>query len=1012
MIGQVVSHYRILNKLGEGAMGVVYAAEDMHLGRQVAIKFLSASNSDTHHFKARFLREARAVSQLSHPNIATIYDYGETDDGSPFIVMELVKGRPLSELLYESDLTLESAVEIIEDVADALGEAHEQGIVHRDIKPSNVFISERGVVKVLDFGLAKQLNEERGQADPDARTLLATHTRSDIIVGTPLYLSPEQARGAVVDGRSDLFALGALLYECIAGTPAFSGASVIEIGAQILHVNPPPPSTFNPRVPKELDRITLKALAKKPEARYQSAAEMIEDLRVVRAKVAGDAQPIRRIKDDLHRTSQPSGSRLTGRSSALMQLSENLRRPRVSLGVVLISVLVGGLLLWGLISLWRPGPYKTSPEAQTWYDKGLEALRSGAYFQASKALSKAVEVDDRFALAHARLAEAWIEMGYADNAKNEMLKVSDLVTDRSGLPKTEALALEAINSLVTSDYTHAIKAEAEIARLLPNEAYALVDLGRAYEKNEEPLKAVENYVQATSLDPQNALAYLRVGVLYGRQGNLRGAVAAFQKAEEIYKPSVNAEGQTSVLFERSHLYINTGRLEEARADLSQALELASASRNDYQKIDTLLELSRLSYTEGATAKAQEYANEAINFAQQHGLNEPIARGLKNLGYTFFLGGKYDEAEKAYQRGLEVAKRGKLWFRQAEILQNLGSLYDKQLKTNEALAYVTQALTFFEQGGYRSNIHTCRILLGRANRRKGDYEAALKTFQQTLELARESGYQPQIAFSLGEIGTVLTEQERYPEAAARYDESYAIHQSLNDRRNMAYSLMNRGNVLWRLGRYDEARASLGKAEETAKQPDSNLKSVLAEVPLRYAEIALSERRFSEAITKARQALELAGSQHEGVAVQATYTLGLAQALSGSAREGRAKCEQAVEMAKRTGDAALISRATLALAEASLEDSDAQGATVNAFTAGESFHRAGQLESEWRAWLVRARAANLRGDKRGSAEALAHARDIFSQLRQNWGGELFGTYLTRPDIQFSHKQLGEAVQVAEK
>src|SRR5215212_6734641 len=119
MIGQIVSHYRILDKLGEGAMGVVYAAEDMHLGRQVAIKFLSASNSDTHHFKARFLREARAVSQLSHPNIATIYDYGETDDGSPFIVMELVKGRPLSDLLYESDLTLESAVEIIEDVADA-----------------------------------------------------------------------------------------------------------------------------------------------------------------------------------------------------------------------------------------------------------------------------------------------------------------------------------------------------------------------------------------------------------------------------------------------------------------------------------------------------------------------------------------------------------------------------------------------------------------------------------------------------------------------------------------------------------------------------------------------------------------------------------------------------------------------------------------------------------------------------------------------------------------------------
>src|SRR5687767_320019 len=151
MIGQTVSHYRILDKLGEGGMGVVYVAEDTHLGRQVAIKFLLSSTSDTHHFKARFLREARAVSQVSHPHIAMIYDYGETEEGFPFIVMERVQGKPLNELLYAGELTLPRAIEIIEQVADALGEAHAQGIVHRDIKPSNVFINERGQVKVLDF---------------------------------------------------------------------------------------------------------------------------------------------------------------------------------------------------------------------------------------------------------------------------------------------------------------------------------------------------------------------------------------------------------------------------------------------------------------------------------------------------------------------------------------------------------------------------------------------------------------------------------------------------------------------------------------------------------------------------------------------------------------------------------------------------------------------------------------------------------------------------------------------
>ena len=282
MIGRVVSHYRIIERLGEGGMGVVYAAEDTHLGRRVAVKVLSAETSDTHHFKARFLREARSASALSHPHIAMIYDYGETEEGFPFIVMELVRGRSLSDILDESELTLERAVEIISDVAEALGEAHAAGIVHRDIKPANVMISGRGQVKVLDFGIAKQLNAEpvRG-ADLEARTLLAMRTQRGVVLGTPLYLSPEQARGAAVDARSDLFALGAVLYECVAGRPAFAqaGEGPVEIAANVIHLDPPPPSALNPHVTPGLEQVILKALAKRPEERYQSASELAAALR-------------------------------------------------------------------------------------------------------------------------------------------------------------------------------------------------------------------------------------------------------------------------------------------------------------------------------------------------------------------------------------------------------------------------------------------------------------------------------------------------------------------------------------------------------------------------------------------------------------------------------------------------------------------------------------------------------------------------------------------------------------
>ena len=1014
MIGQTVSHYRILEKLGEGAMGVVYLAEDTHLGRQVAIKFLSASMTrDAHHFKARFLREARAASRLSHQHIATIYDYGETDEGFPFIVMELVKGKPLSDILHADELTLMRAIEIIEDVADALTEAHRHGIIHRDIKPSNVFITERGTVKVLDFGLAKQLHEDRSQADPDARTLLATHTRSDIVVGTPLYLSPEQALSLPVDGRSDLFALGALLYESIAGRPAFSGASVIEIGAQIIHIDPPLPSTINAHVPPGLDRITMKALAKKPEARYQTAQEMIEDLRHVSMMVSGNEQRVRRLKDDLHRTGEPNSPRRTNRESALLTIADGLRRPRLSLGFVIIAILVTGAALWGLIYWLKPSTHKVSSEAQSWYDRGLDALSTGAYFQANKSLLKATEIDDHFALAHARLAEAWMEMGYNDNAKDEMLRVSALVPDRSVLAQTDALYLDAINAQVSSDFTRAILDYQEMARLPPDKAQVLVDLGRAYEKNEESTKAIENYVQATNRDAQNALAYLRIGVLYGRKQDINSALAAFDKAKAIYEPSGNIEGQVSVLYERANALLNARKLDEAGAASQQAFDLANASGNDAQKIATLLLLSRLSYTEGSLNKAQAYANDAISFAQQRGLDDLIALGFNNLGYTLFVNGEYAEAEKNYKQGLEFAKRSKSRLREAVILQNLGTLYIYQLRTDEALNYAQQALAFFQQGQYRSNIHICLSVIGRANRHKGDYQAALDAFQQTLELAEQSNYPAQIAFSYGEIATVLAEQERYPEALTLYDQSYKIHNSLNDRRNMAYSLMNRGSVSWRLGDYSNARALLAQAQDLASQPDNLVKPVIAEVHLHYAQIALSESKFAEARLQSQQAFDLAGTQYKSVAIQAKYTLGLAQSLSGGATEGVKNCEEAVKMAKDAGDAGLLSRAQLALAESLLDNGDAEGAVQNALQAQGSFKRAGQLESEWRAWAIAARASRQKKDLRSASEQIAEAENVFAQLRQKWGDEAFQGYLdNRPDIQFSHKQLGEAVPVAVK
>ena len=995
MIGQTVSHYRILEVLGEGGMGVVYLAEDTHLARRVALKFLTSSD---HHYRARFLREARAVSALSHPNIAAVFDYGETEEKQPYIVMELVKGKTLSKLLREGGLTLAQAVEFTAAVAEALGEAHRAGIVHRDIKPSNVIVNERGQVKVLDFGLVKQLFDERSlTSDSEAQTLYSTRTRSDMIVGTPLYLSPEQASGKPVDGRSDLFSLGALLYECITGQSAFSGSSVLEIGAQVIHVNPPPPSTINPRVPAELDRITMRALQKTLEARYQSAEEMLKDLRRLLATLSTDGERTRILSD----RATPSRRLHT---SALNTLTETLRRPSLSLGTLIIAVVLTGVAIWAVLHWWRPSLHKPSAVAQEWYDRGTDAIRNGAYYAATKSLEQAIGSDERFALAHARLAEAFAELEYIDKAKDELLRVSALVPDRSVLTRTESLYLEGVNATVARDFRSAIKSYGEIAGLSPNEPQGYVDLGRAYEKNDQNDKALENYVKAINLNGQYATAYLRAGTVYSRKQDTAKATEAFDKALVLFTALGNFEGEAAVFRQRGVLLKSGGKFAEARAQFQHALDTARTVGNESQQVTALLDLSGLSFSEGATVQAKDYANQAIQIAQQHQLESLVAVGLLNLGNSFYGQGNYGEAEKYFKQAIESARAAKHRYREATVLMTLGNLYMQQLRTDEGLPLVEQAKDFFQQGNYLKDISACLTAIGRAKRRKGDYDGALQAFQQRLQLAQQGADQPQLAFSYGEIGAVLYEQERYPEALELYDKAYAINKSAGTRLNLAFNQANRGDMLWRLGRYDEAQQALTEALAIASDPQSGFKQLVPEIERTSAQRALSQRHFPEAKSKAEHALALAGSEYKNVTIEAKYTLGLSQALSGSARDGKTNCDDAAKMATDAGDAALLSRAMLALAESALAEGDARYALEKATAAQARFAKGGQQESEWRAWLIAALASQRLGEADKAREQLAQAKVIVSQLQQRWGAEAFKLYSARPDIQVYYKQLG--------
>lgn len=981
-------------------MGAVYLAEDSLLGRRVAIKF-PTRKEDSEQFHARFLCEARAASTLSHPNIATIYDYGETSDGQPFIVMELVEGKSLSELLYEDKLTMTRAIKIVEDVASALSEAHARGIVHRDIKPSNMVVNERDQVKVLDFGLAKQLETvEAAHADPDARTLLAVRTQSGAVIGTPLYLSPEQARGIPVDARSDLFALGAVLYECLAGKPAFSslGAGVVEIAANVIHVDPLPPSTFNPHVPQELDRITLKTLAKKPKERYQTADELIKDLRA--------AQDELHEEDVAHtRTQRIDDARGTGQASALATLSDLFKRPRLSVGVVVAALLLAGLAVWLILRSQRPVAHQPTAEAVRWYEMGTNALRDGAYYQASKALEQAVASDDSYALAHARLAEAFMELDYVDRAKDEMLRVSSLTPDRSVLQPIDVLYLDAITATVRRDFASAVAAYEEIARLMPDRAHVYVDLGRAYENKEEIKKAVESYLEAAKRDPQYATSFLRVGILYGRQQELASAKAAFDGAEKIYQATGNIEGRAEVFYQRGFLLRNTGKFSEAHPQFQSALELARAASNLSLQIKILLQLSNVAVSEGNTTQAQQHAREALDLAEANGMQNLVTRGLVDLGNVFLTRGYYDEAESYYKQALDLTRRNKGRRNEARTLLTLASLREQQGKADEAVSYVEQALPFYQQGGYRKETSQALLILGRANLLKGDYDAALRTFEQQLQIAQQIGDPSQLSLSHEGVGTVYSLQERFPEALSHYQQKYTISESTNDRKGMAYALMSQGYVLGQLGRYAEARAALEPVSALANKPSNEMKSLMAQIYQIEAVMFLSERHFPQAKAKAEQALALAGTQYPGIAFVAKRVIGTVQVSSGAAREGRKLLEETVEKAMRADDPEPLSALLLALAGAMLEDGDAQGALTTALRAQESFARSKQQDSEWRAWLVAARASRRMGDQVKAQEYASRAAALLSGLQQKWGDDNYTSYLARPDVQYYRNQLSE-------